>query len=112
MSTKGHDPKARRKKMIRMYKEGYSLSEICETLEYKDTDYLVQTLRRIGLYKGNRFGIDVPKVLALKKAGWTMKDIIEEFNHEFTATEINMAIAYEKDRKRGQEDVDQTEEES
>lgn len=98
MSTKGHDPKARRRKMIEMYKEGYSLSEICETLEYKDTDYIVQTLKRYGLYKGNRSGIDVPKVLALKKAGWTMKDIVEEFNHDFTVTEINMAIAEEKER--------------
>jgi DNA-directed RNA polymerase specialized sigma subunit len=94
----------RRQKMRDMYEEGYSLQEICDELGYKTTDYVEYALRKMGVYRADEFGIDVPKVKALKAAGWTMQQIIAEFGHRYTATEINKALALERERRKQKPD--------
>lgn len=103
--TKKIDVEERRKQMRQMYEDGYTLPEICEELGYKTTEYVQDELRKLGVYVKYPFGIDVPKVLALRRAGWDMKKIIEEFNHEYTATQINMAVAFENERRANRNDI-------
>ncbi len=83
----------RRAKIFELYDDGKSIDEICSILGYHRPEYVRSVLREGGIPLVDKLsGIDVPKVLALRKAGWHMADIIEEFGNEFTAEEIIQAV--------------------
>lgn len=85
--------RSERKAMIpELFEQGKSIEEICEELGYKDPRYVEQTLRELDMFPEALYGIDVPKVWALRKAGWTMDQIIDEFGHKFTSKQIQEAV--------------------
>lgn len=84
------DRKERQKLIPVLWKEGKSPLEICDELGYKTPEYVIVVLKKLGLYEDQR--IDVPKVLALQKAGWTMDMIEQEFNYRYTQEEIAAAV--------------------
>lgn len=73
-----------------LWNEGKSPSEICEELGYKCEKHVVKVLKQLGLYVNKR--VDIAKVHALQKAGWSMDMIVNEFGYQFTAEEIQKAL--------------------
>lgn len=63
-------------KMIDLYKQGYDPNEIAKMYGYKNGEYITAKLRQAGVYRSNK--IDKGKVFALRKAGWTVRDIAME----------------------------------
>lgn len=63
-------------KMIDLYKQGYEPNEIARMYGYKNGEYITAKLRQAGVYRSNK--IDTGKVFALRKAGWTVRDIAME----------------------------------
>ena len=83
----------RRAKIFELYSEGKSIDEICLILGYHRADYVRSVLREGGIPLVDKpNGIDVLKVLALRKAGWHMADILEELGNEFTAEQVIQAV--------------------
>lgn len=83
----------RRAKIFELYEDGKSIDEICSILGYHRPEYVRSVLREEGIPLAEKpNGIDVPKVLALRKAGWHMADILEELGNEFTAEQVIQAV--------------------
>lgn len=81
-----------RKKIVReMYLEGRTELEIADRIGYKSTKHVKATIRKLGLRVDCPI-IDVPKVLALRKAGWQTEQIIEEFGYKFSADQIEEEV--------------------
>jgi len=93
----------RQDKAIEMYKAGAQLEDITAELGYVHDGYVRGLLKNRGLLRPEdqeKGELDVPKVLALKRAGWSMAQIVDEFEHRFTAAEINMEVAKYKEGRR------------
>jgi hypothetical protein len=93
----------RQGKAIEMYKAGAQLEEITAKLGYVHDDYVRGLLKQRGLLRPEdqeKAELDVPKVLALKRAGWSMVKIADEFENRFTVAEINMEVAKYKEGRR------------
>ena len=80
----------RMKQLREMYLQGYDLAYICEEMGYKTQKTAINYLRIMGVYEGNK--LDVNKVIALKRAGWLIDQIVDEFNHKYTAKQIIEAV--------------------
>lgn len=91
-----YDFETRSRMVKEMYLEGMSTQEIANELGYSSSDQIRSILRRLG-FKNGEYVMDVPKVLALKKAGWSMAMIVDEFSNRYTATQIENEV--EKWRK-------------
>lgn len=63
-------------KMIELYQQGYEPNEIAKQYGYKNGEYITSKLRQAGVYKASR--LDTGKILALRKAGWNVRDIAME----------------------------------
>ena len=94
MNVRKYNQRERYEKMQEMYKDGYEISEICVELEYKDPKHIIRVLKMLGVYEEESSDIDVPKVLSLQKAGWTMDMIEQEFNYRFSAEQISDAVSH------------------
>ncbi len=89
-----------RKKHARMVKDhenGMSLEDIRQKYNYATLGAVRYVLRKHGKdpETPGRWGdrpLDVPKVMALQRAGWQMDKIVEEFSNEYTAEEIRKAV--------------------
>lgn len=64
-------------KIRELYKEGYSFNEIATAVGAKSTLYIQQILKQSGLWTGHK-EIDTGKIKALRKAGWSITDIVFE----------------------------------
>lgn len=82
----------RRKKAAEMYQEGYSVHDICAELGFTSPEYVRTILKDLGVWPEQMYDIDVPKVLALRKAGWHMSQILDEFRNQYTAKQIMEAV--------------------
>lgn len=60
-------------KMIELYNQGHGTNDIAKMYGYKNDEYITSKLKQAGVYKANR--LDTGKILALRKAGWSIKDI-------------------------------------
>ena len=72
----------RRKKAAEMYTEGYSVHDICAELGFTSPEYVRTVLKDLGVWPEQMHGIDVPKVLALRRAGWHFRKEKEERKKE------------------------------
>lgn len=91
MSRKYPLVESRLEKMKNLYLQGNTVEEICDILGYKTAKHVEYRLSQMGVYE-TQCDIDVPKVLALQKAGWNMPAIINEFGYTFTAKQIIDAV--------------------
>lgn len=66
-----------RKKIFEMYEQGFSLMEIADAVGARSTTY-IQTLIREADGRGKVVNIDKGKIHALRKAGWSIADIVFE----------------------------------
>lgn len=82
----------RRKKAAEMYQGGYSVHDICAELGFTSPEYVRTILKDYGVWPEQMYDIDVPKVLALRKAGWHMSQILDEFRNQYTAEQIMEAV--------------------
>lgn len=81
-----------REKMCQMFMDGYSYDEIANETGAKSVAVVKDLIRACGIrQKENR--IDVGKAKALRRAGWTIDMIVNEFGYNFTAKEIEEALA-------------------
>ena len=83
--------------MIRDYRNGMSIEKMRIKYDYSSDTAVRHVLRKQGELpqapgRWAEKPIDVPKVLALSKAGWPIGKIVEEFNNEYTAEEIRKAV--------------------
>lgn len=97
--SKGISPstEAKHQEILNAFESGKSVSEIREKFGYTDNHSVIYVLRKFGAYslkdrKRSKKKMDVPKVLALQKAEWTMEMIMEEFDYDYTADEITQAV--------------------
>lgn len=77
-------------RMKELYEQGYDLAYISEEMGITP-GYIEDCLKKMGVWH-DYGGIDVPKVLALRKAGWHMADIRYELGNKFTAEQIIEAV--------------------
>ena len=99
------EPQEVRLAMLReLYLSGHTIGEICKEMGYKTPETPINYLRNMGIYE-DYGGIDVPKVLALRRAGWHMADIRYELGNKFTAEQIIDAVN-EYDRRHRHEQAD------
>lgn len=98
------EPKEERRARVKeLYESGHTVEEICKIMRYKTQESVIYILKRLGIYE-TYGGIDVPKVLALREAGWHMADILTEFDHRFTARQIMDAVnEYDRRHKHGED---------
>lgn len=80
------------KQIPELFREGKDVYEIADILGYKSPGYIRTVLREQNMLPEQKYGIDVPKVLALRKAGWHMDQIIDEFGHNYTSKQIQEAV--------------------
>ena len=83
--------------MIRDYRNGMSIEAMRIKYDYSSDTAVRHVLRKQGELpqapgRWAEKPIDVPKVLALSKAGWPIGKIVEEFSNEYTAEEIRKAV--------------------
>ena len=83
--------------MIRDYRNGMSIEAMRIKYDYSSDTAVRHVLRKQGELpqapgRWAEKPIDVPKVLALSKAGWPIGRIVEEFSNEYTAEEIRKAV--------------------
>lgn len=87
-----------------LFREGKDVYEIADILGYKSPGYIRTVLREQNMLPEQKYGIDVPKVLALRKAGWHMDRIIDEFGHNYTSKQIMKAVdEWDAERKKKSE---------
>ena len=98
-----YDRETRHRMVADMYQNGYTDIEIAEEMGYKTTEHVKVILRKMGMLE-NESAIDVPKVLALKKAGWSMGMIVQEFGRKYTQKEISSAVIDWQRRRNGRPD--------
>ena len=76
-----------------MYNEGFSLKEIADAVGTSEP-VIYDLTRTMGIRKPTRLEIlDIPKVKALQKAGWTAEEIEYEFGYRFGIEVIRDAMA-------------------
>ena len=84
-----------------LYTNGCTIAEICKEMGFKTPETPINYLKEMGIYE-DYGGIDVPKVLALRRAGWHMADILDEFGGKYTADEIMDAVnEYDRRHRHG-----------
>ena len=89
----------KRRQIVELWKQGYSVIEIRDAMEYKCSHSIETQLRLAGINPKGSSGLDVPKVLALMKAKWSMDRIVEEFNYDYSEDEIKAAVKAETERR-------------
>lgn len=82
--------KIRMNRMKSLYLQGYDLAYISEEMGITP-GYIEDCLKKMKVWQ-DYGGIDVPKVLALRKAGWHMAEIRYELGNRFTAKQIIEAV--------------------
>ena len=93
-----YDKDTRYKIVAEMHRKGYTDIEIADEIGYAPS-HVRTVLKRLGLLDHTE--LDVPKVLALKEAGWSIDRIVGEFGKKFTSDEIKDAVrAWEAKRGR------------
>ena len=97
-----HDVRMNRMKTL--YLQGYDLAYISEEMDCTP-GYIKQCLQRMGVWF-DYGGIDVPKVLALRKAGWHMAEILYELGQKYTAKQVIDAVTEYDRRHRDVQKVD------
>lgn len=85
------------KAMIADFNAGMSTEDIQKKYGYETLGAVRYVLRKHGKEPDlpGRWGdrpLDVPKVLALSRAGWPIGKIVEEFNNEYTEEQIRKAV--------------------
>ena len=85
------------KAMLADFNAGMSAEDIQKKYNYATLGAVRYVLRKHGKdpETTGRWGdrpLDVPKVLALSRAGWPIGKIVEEFSNEYTAEEIRKAV--------------------
>jgi len=87
-------PKYDRGKIVRMYKQGYTDQEIANAVGSSSWRTIDDLLVKLGVRNQKReTTLDVPKVRALAKAGWTVEEIEYEFAWRFGIEQIRDALA-------------------
>lgn len=89
----------KRRQIVDLWNQGYSVLDIRDLMEYKCSHSIETQLRLAGINPKGSSGLDVPKVLALQKAGWNMRMIVDEFNYNYSASEILAAVKAETERR-------------
>lgn len=89
----------KRRQIVELWNQGYSVLDIRDLMEYKCSHSIETQLRLAGINPKGSSGLDVPKVLALMKAKWSMDKIVEEFNYDYSEDEIKAAVASEAERR-------------
>ncbi len=62
--------------LVSLYESGMDDDEIALKLGYKGSEHVRNVLRKAGVWRNDR--LDKGKVLALHKAGWSLKDIAND----------------------------------
>jgi len=82
--------KIRMDRMKSLYLQGYDLAYISEEMGITP-GYIEDCLKKMKVWQ-DYGGIDVPKVLALRKAGWHMAEILYELGQKYTAKQVIEAV--------------------
>lgn len=90
-------PEEKHQKIVNDYRNGMSVADITNKFGYASASAVRYILKKNGVMAQapGRWGdkpIDVPKVLALQAAGWSIEKIVEEFDHKYTAKQIRKAV--------------------
>lgn len=90
-------PERKYKMMIRDYRNGMSIEAMRIKYDYSSDTAVRHVLRKQGELpqapgRWAEKPIDVPKVLALSRAGWPIEEIVEEFDCKYTAKQIRKAV--------------------
>lgn len=90
-------PERKYKMMIRDYRNGMSIEKMKVKYDYTTITAVRHVLRKQGELPQSpgRWAekpLDVPKVLALSRAGWSIGKIVEEFNNEYSEEQIRKAV--------------------
>lgn len=93
-----YDIPARKRIVADMWRKGYTKVEIANEIGYTSIGHVTSLLNKLGL-RGEEMMIDVPKVLALQRAGWTLDQILDEFDGDFTAEQVNTAVRKWKEKR-------------
>ncbi len=87
-------PKYDREKIVAMYKQGYSDQEIADAVGSPSWRSIYDLLVKLGVRERKEEPkLDIPKVRALAKAGWTVEEIEYEFAWRFGIEQIRDALA-------------------
>lgn len=95
-----YDVPTRKRIVADMWRKGYTEVEIANEIGYTSAEHVTKLLRKLGL-RDEEMMIDVPKVIALQRAGWTMDQIVEEFDQKYTAEQLKEAVRKWKERRNG-----------
>lgn len=79
-----------RNRIRELYLQGMSMADVAEEVGAKSVSFVRTILRDEGLIV--EYGIDIGKVKALKKAGWSISEIEYELGWKYTAQEIEDAL--------------------
>ena len=79
------------------YRKGMTVTQIQRKYGAKSDSIVRHALKKEGLWTPKRYEkkdkpIDVPKVLALLAAHWSMNEIVSEFGHVYTKEQILEAV--------------------
>lgn len=90
-------PERKYKMMIRDYRSGMSIEKMRIKYDYSSDTAVRHVLRKQGELpqtpeRPKEKPLDVPKVLALSRAGWPIEKIVEEFSNEYTEEQIRKAV--------------------
>lgn len=80
------------------FRKGMTVTQIQRKYGVKSDSIVRHALKKEGLWTPKRYEkkdkpIDVPKVLALLAANWSMNEIVSEFGHVYTKEQIEDAVA-------------------
>ncbi len=90
-------PEEKYKQMIRDYRNGMSVEDMRIKYDYSSDTAVRHVLRKLGEMpqtpeRPKEKPLDVPKVLALSRAGWPIGKIVEEFDRKYTPEQIRKAV--------------------
>ena len=83
-----------RANIARLAEKGFTPDEIVTEIGAKSRSHVLAILSEMG-FREARNGVkrlDIPKVKALRRAGWSMQKIVSEFGHNFTEEQIVDAV--------------------
>ena len=75
-----------------MHEDGYTDQEIADEVGAKSWRTIHEILIVMDKQKKRENRLDIPKVRALQKAGWTSEKIEQEFNYRFSRGQIEEAM--------------------
>ena len=84
-----------RAQLADLCEQGYTAKEIAERVGAASIQYVKEVLAGMGLCPAEppkNGELDIPKVKALSRAGWSVEKIRNEFGYQFTADQIEEAI--------------------